>query len=100
MKFEVINESLERYKELIQRLEVEDSGGLKDILNTKDFDDLKTTLDTIADLESIASSVVGGIAAGTLAGFGAFGGAGLLASASTGIVISTLSGVAATNALL
>lgn len=45
----------------------------------------------------------GGIAAlgsGTAAGFGAFGGVGLLATASTGTAISSLSGVAATNATL
>lgn len=51
-----------------------------------------------------ASEIVGGglasLGAGALAGFGAYGGATMLATASTGTAISTLSGVAATNATL
>lgn len=43
---------------------------------------------------------VGAIGAGALAGVAAYGGAGMFATASTGTAISTLSGVAATNATL
>jgi len=63
--------------------------------------------DDLAEMQQIslhATEILGGgiaaLSAGALAGFGAYGGATLLASASTGTAISTLSGVAATNATL
>lgn len=53
---------------------------------------------------NFATSMVGGatagLASGALTAFGAYGAAGLIASASTGTAISTLSGIAATNATL
>lgn len=78
-----------------------------------DFSDLNLTSDLAIDECEFAeiretalkmTDVLGGAAVsltgGALAGIGAFGGAGLLATASTGTAISTLSGVAATNATL
>jgi hypothetical protein len=50
--------------------------------------------------KEILSGGVSALGAGALAGFGAYGGAAMLATASTGTAISTLSGVAATNATL
>lgn len=65
------------------------------------------TRDELAEMKQIslqASEVVGGglvsLGTGVLAGFGAYGGATMFAAASTGTAISTLSGVAATNATL
>ena len=49
---------------------------------------------------SLAGGAVAGTAGGALAAFGAYGAAQALAVASTGTAISTLSGVAATNATL
>ncbi len=49
---------------------------------------------------SLAGGAVAGTAGGALAAFGAYGAAQALAFASTGTAISTLSGVAATNATL
>lgn len=50
--------------------------------------------------QEIISGGMSSLGAGALAGFGAYGGAAMLATASTGTAISTLSGVAATNATL
>lgn len=61
----------------------------------------------LADIQEIVLEIsdvlMGGIAAvsvGTLAGFGAFGAGGMLPTASTGTLIYTFSGAAATNATL
>jgi uncharacterized coiled-coil protein SlyX len=50
--------------------------------------------------QEILSGGFSTLGAGALTGFGAYGGATMLATASTGTAISTLSGVAATNATL
>lgn len=67
------------------------------VLDKQSFSDLK-------DLQGMASSLAGGLASGAMAGaltaFGAYGAAGVLATASTGTAIASLSGVAATNATL
>ncbi|WP_181882211.1 hypothetical protein [Helicobacter aurati] len=55
---------------------------------------------TITDLNTTLGGFAAGTVAGAMAGFGAFGTAGLLATASTGTAIASLSGVAATNATL
>lgn len=62
---------------------------------------------TISDLQhtcslvdGIASGAAGGAGAGAITAFGAYGGTMMLASAGTGVGISSLSGVAATNATL
>lgn len=48
----------------------------------------------------IEKGLASGVASGVLVGMGAYGSVGMLATASTGTAISTLSGVAATNATL
>lgn len=48
----------------------------------------------------LAASTAAGVGAGAVTAFGAYGGTMMLASAGTGTAISTLSGVAATNATL
>ena len=72
-----------------------------------EIDQIREMQDCLAQLKEIsikASEVVGGglgtLGAGALAGFGSYGGAMLLASASTGTSIASLSGAAATNATL
>lgn len=49
---------------------------------------------------SVDSGLASGLASGVLVGMGAYGSVGMLATASTGTAISTLSGAAATNATL
>ena len=54
----------------------------------------------VFNVTNLLGSMSGSAVAGAAAGFGAFGATGLLATASTGTAISTLSGAAATNATL
>ncbi len=87
--------------EKINNIEFKESKGLTElqklVVDKKEFAELK-------DLQSMATSLAGGIASGTAAGaitaFGAYSAAGALATASTGTAIGTLSGAAATNATL
>ena len=73
-----------------------------DQLGTADFS--KEKLQAMRDQSSAASEVlkvgVSSLGTGALAGVASYGAATMLASASTGTAISTLSGVAATNATL
>lgn len=87
--------------EKLNHVELSESSGLNElqklVLDKKSFADLK-------DLQGIASSLAGGLASGAMAGaltaFGAYSAASILATASTGTAIASLSGAAATNATL
>lgn len=87
--------------EKLNHVELTESTGLNElqklVLDKKSFTELKS-------LQGMASSLVGGLASGTMAGaltaFGAYGAASALATASTGTAIASLSGAAATNATL
>lgn len=103
-KVSILNDSIKTFVtefEKINHIELSESKGLKELQNLvidkKSFSDLK-------ELQGMASSLVGGVASGAVAGaltaFGAYGAAGVLASASTGTAIASLSGAAATNATL
>ena len=96
----IVDNELKRYAELIDKLEVENDIDLENIIGKDTMGKLGEVRDCIVSLGTTLGAVVGGAAAGAVAGFGAFGGAGLLACASTGTAISSLSGVAATNATL
>jgi len=74
------------------------------VLNTEN---INFTVEEIKELESSVSSSLDisaglgkGVASGVLIAMGAYGGVGMLATASTGTAISGLSGVVATNATL
>ncbi len=104
LKLTVLNTSVGEFLETfeqIKNVDFTDSVGL-DELNKMHID--KVTFSELKDLRGIAASVAGGAAAGVAGGaataFGAYGAAQLLATASTGTAISTLSGAAATNATL
>ena len=85
----------------IKNVDFRDSAGLEELrkmhIDSADFDEMQS-------LVSFAGSIAGGAAAGTAGGaliaFGAYGAAQILASASTGTAIASLSGAAATNATL
>ena len=87
--------------EKLNHIELSNSTGLNElqkmVLDRKNFGELK-------ELQSMASSLAGGVAGGAMIGavtaFGAYGAAGALATASTGTAIASLSGAAATNATL
>ena len=103
-KIEILNESIKPFIsefEKLNHVELSESKGLNElqkiVLDQKEFTELK-------ELQSMATSMAGGIASGAMAGaitaFGAYGAAGALATASTGTAIASLSGAAATNATL
>lgn len=96
----IVEHELTQYAELIDKLDVENNVDLASVVGKDTMDKLAEVRQSIVSLETTLGAVAGSAAAGALAGFGAFGGAGLLASASTGTAISALSGVAATNATL
>lgn len=103
-KIRILDESIKPFItefEKLNHVELSESGGLNElqkmVLDQKKFTELK-------ELQSMATSMAGGLLSGTMAGaitaFGAYGAAGALAPASTGTAIATLSGAAATNATL
>lgn len=87
--------------EKLDHVELAESEGMNElqkmVLDKNSFTELK-------ELQSMATSMAGGLASGAMAGaitaFGAYGAAGALATASTGTAIASLSGAAATNATL
>ena len=102
-KIQILDESIKPFIEEFEKLnhiEFMESRDLNElqkmVLDKKKFVELK-------DLQNMASSILGGLASGTLAGavtaFGAYGAASILATASTGTAIAA-SGGAATNATL
>lgn len=96
----IIENSLERYKNLIDQLDIKDSKELQEIIGKETIENITQIEQVITALKSALSGIVAGGVAGGMAGFGAVGGVGLLATAGTGTAISSLSGVAATNATL
>lgn len=87
--------------EKIKNVEIRDSSGLRELY---DINIDKIEISEIKKMSNMAINLTEGAAAGAFAGsmiaFGAYSAAMGLASASTGTAISTLSGVAATNATL
>ncbi|MGL2896236.1 hypothetical protein ACQKBB_06505 [Helicobacter pylori] len=96
----IVNTSLERYKGIVDKLNIEDRASWQEIVGEESLRHLVSVCDAIVDLGTALGSVVGSAAAGAMAGFGAWGLAGLVGSASTGTAISALGGVAATNTTL
>lgn len=96
----IVGNSLERYKNLIDQLDIKDSKELQEIIGKETIENITQIEQIITALKSALSGIVAGGVAGGMAGFGAVGGVGLLATAGTGTAISSLSGVAATNATL
>lgn len=103
-KIQILDESIKPFIaefEKLNHVELSESKGLNElqkmVLDQKNFTELK-------ELQSMATSMAGGVASGAMAGaitaFGAYGAAGALATASTGTAIASLSGAAATNATL
>lgn len=103
-KIQVLDEGVKSFIaefEKLNHVELSESKGLNElhkmVVDRKIFTELK-------ELQSMATSMIGGVASGAMAGaitaFGAYGAAAALATASTGTAIASLSGAAATNATL
>lgn len=95
-----INVFVDNFKK-IKNVNFHDSVGLEEL---KDFTPDSSSLGELQrasfSAAQIGGSMAAGLAGGGIAAIGAYGAVGLLATASTGTAISTLSGVAATNATL
>lgn len=104
VKVSVLDNSMQMFIhefEKLNHVELESSTDFNELgkllLDKQEFAQLKQ-LQTMAT--SIASGVVSGAVGGAITAFGAYGAAGMLATASTGTAIASLSGAAATNATL
>jgi hypothetical protein len=103
-KLFILDKSITRFIDTygkLKNVDLQDSVGLEELkkfrLDNQSFADLKQMSGYAA---SLVSGVAGGALGGALTAFGAYGAATTFAAASTGTAISTLSGVAATNATL
>ncbi len=85
---------------LIRNIDFEDKLDLGTGILDSDFKNVLEIKKDVLKISELAGATTAALSGGALAGLGAFGGAGLLATASTGTAIGTLSGVAATNATL
>lgn len=95
-----INYFVDNFKKL-KNVNFHDSVGLDELRDfTPDSSSLGELQRASFSAAQIGGSVATGLAGGGVAALGAYGAVGLLATASTGTAISTLSGVAATNATL
>ncbi|MCF0116060.1 MAG: hypothetical protein HUJ56_11985 [Erysipelotrichaceae bacterium] len=87
--------------EQIKNVDFSNSVGLEELnklhVDQKDFEELKEMGNFAVQ---VAGGATAGLAGGALTAFGAYGAASAFATASTGTAISTLSGVAASNATL
>ena len=103
-KVRVLTEDVNRFLRTFQQIHhitLSRSEGLDELAKFQvDEGSLAEMKDMGSIAESVASGIGSGAAAGSLAAFGAYSGAMWLGAASTGTAISTLSGVAATNATL
>jgi hypothetical protein len=75
-------------------------GKLENFESSISIEEIKAMEAMVLNSLKLEAGLLSGTAGGALAGFGAYSSVGLLASASTGTAISSLSGVAATNATL
>lgn len=65
-----------------------------------DYSTMLKIKESVVEMKEVLGGGLAALGGGTAAGFGAFGGVGMLATASTGTAIGGLSGAAATNATL
>ncbi|QDY57542.1 hypothetical protein CV726_02510 [Helicobacter pylori] len=68
----IVNTSLERYKGIVDKLNIEDRASWQEIVGEESLRHLVSVRDAIVDLGTALGSVVGSAAAGAMAGFGAW----------------------------
>lgn len=100
-KIKVFEESLGYVVKQLQRARSSVSHFQEEIagIDLREVEIFETELKELSALE-VGGGAAQGLTAGALTAFGAYGTVGMLATASTGTAISTLSGAAATNATL
>lgn len=104
IKVEILEVCVKNFLEVfnqIKHIDFEHDGNLSNLsLANFDVADFSMLKQEVSFLASSGLGVAGGATGGALAAFGAYNGAMLFGTASTGTAISTLSGAAATNATL
>jgi len=104
LKFLVLSEDISRFIATFEKIKNVDfsSDFNKDDVSKISFDknDLIQLKKTSHAIQELAADGITAIGSGALTGMAVYGAVGMLASASTGTAISTLSGAAATNATL
>lgn len=102
-KIDIFNNQITHIVEVLSRVSNKAiSSKISNFENALTAEDLKQLKHDLKELSAVdlTGGVGTGLAAGTLAAFGAYGSVGMFAAASTGTAISSLSGAAATNATL
>ncbi len=100
LKVTIFTKNIKPLIELIRQLKAVDPSILEGFSEYFTQDELKEMDKAVTTALELENGLASGVTSGALIGFGAYGSVGLLASASTGTAISTLSGAAATNATL
>lgn len=103
LKVNIYRESLTDFSNIfskIRNVDFEDNLDLGLSISDEDHKNVLEIKKDVLEITELVGGTTAAIGSGALAGFGAFGGAGMLATASTGTAIGSLSGVAATNATL
>lgn len=100
LQADIVKNELTRYADLIDEFETQNNVNLASIVGRETMNNLAEIRNDIATLGTTLGAIAGSATAGAFAGFGAFGGATLIGSASTGTALSALSGAAATKATL
>jgi len=103
LKVSIYRKSLADFVDIfskIKNIDFEDNLDLGLSISDEDYKNVLEIKKDVLKITELVGGTTTAVGSGALAGFGAFGGAGMLATASTGTAIGGLSGVAATNATL
>ena len=104
MKLDVLAVSMAKFIQSFEKLknvELTESKGIEELNQIKKFvEEIKETKEMTEFASSYFTGSIAGLGFGALAAWGAYGATTALACAGTGTAISTLSGIAATNATL
>lgn len=98
LKVEIFTNHIKRVVELTKLCK--DAGSKLNIWSVNDASEIAELEKMVENSLEISSGLLAGATSGALTAMGAYGSVGLFAAASTGTAISSLSGVAATNATL
>ena len=104
LKFNISAEQFGRFVTLYELIHIVELSGAAEIEKLGAYTFSKAELAKMKEISVLASEVVGGgttaLGSGAFVGMASYGGATMLATASTGTAISSLGGVAATNATM
>lgn len=100
LKISVYQDSLGDFVKTFSEIKNIDFEDNLDIGTDVDYSSMLKIKESVVEIQEVLGGGIAALGGGVVAGFGAYGGVGMLATASTGTAISGLSGAAATNATL